>query len=122
MNETINLEWYNDFANNIGRIIMNKLIINSDDFGYSRAINHAIIDTHQEGILTSTTLMTNTPGFEHAIKLAKENPKLGVGVHLVLTFLKPLSQDVPSLVDEKGDFYRPDAYRSGLAIVDEEEL
>lgn len=122
MNETINLEWYNDFANNIGRIIMNKLIINSDDFGYSRAINHAIIDTHQEGILTSTTLMTNTPGFEHAIKLAKENPKLGVGVHLVLTFLKPLSQDVPSLVDEKGEFYRPDAYRSGLAIVDEEEL
>ena len=101
---------------------MNKLIINSDDFGYSRAINHAIIDTHQEGILTSTTLMSNTPGFEHAVKLAKENPKMGVGVHLVLTFLKPLRQDVPSLVDEKGDFYRPDAYRSGLAIVDVEDL
>ncbi|HLQ88236.1 MAG TPA: carbohydrate deacetylase [Enterococcus sp.] len=101
---------------------MNKLIINSDDFGYSRAINHAIIDTHQEGILTSATLMTNTPGFEHAVKLAKENPKLGVGVHLVLTFLKPLRDDVPSLVDEDGNFYRPDAHRTGLAIVDVDEL
>lgn len=101
---------------------MNKLIINSDDFGYGKSINYAIIDTHQEGILTSATLMTNTPGFEHAVKLSKENPDLGVGVHLVLTFLKPLRDDVPSLVDENGNFYRPDAYRSGLAIVDSDEL
>ncbi len=101
---------------------MSKLIINSDDFGYGRAINYAIIDTHQEGILTSATLMTNTPGFEHAVKLAKENPTLGVGVHLVLTFLKPLRDDVPSLVDEEGNFYRPDAHRAGYAVVDPEEL
>ncbi|HLR92535.1 MAG TPA: carbohydrate deacetylase [Atopostipes sp.] len=101
---------------------MNKLIVNSDDFGYSRGINHAIIDTHQEGILTSATLMTNTPGFEHAVKLAKENPDLGVGIHLVLTFLKPLRDDVPSLVDEDGNFYRPNDYREGLAFVDVDEL
>lgn len=101
---------------------MSKLIINSDDFGYSRAINHAIIDTYQEGILTSTTLMTNTPSFEHAVKLAKENPALGVGVHLVLTYLEPLRTDIPSLTDENGNFYRPDAYRAGLAIADPNEL
>jgi hypothetical protein len=101
---------------------MNKLIINSDDFGFSRAINHAIIDTHQKGILTSTSLMTNTPGFKHAVKLAKENPKLGVGVHLVLTHAEPLRADVPSLIDENGSFYRPDAYRAGLAIAEPEEL
>lgn len=101
---------------------MNKLIINSDDFGYGRAINYGIIDAHQEGILTSTTLMTNTPGFEHAVKLVKENPELGVGVHLVLTFLKPLRDDVPSLTDETGVFYRPDAHRSGDVVVDVDEL
>lgn len=101
---------------------MSKLIINSDDFGYGRAINHAIIDTHQEGILTSTTLMTNTPSFDHAVKLAKENPALGVGVHLVLTYLEPLRTDVPSLTDETGNFYRPDAYRAGLAIAEPDEL
>jgi len=101
---------------------MSKLIINSDDFGYSRAINHAIIDTYQEGILTSATLMTNTPGFEHAVELALANPELGIGVHLVLTFLKPLRQDVPSLVDASGKFYRPDAYRKGEVIVDYSDL
>lgn len=101
---------------------MHKLIINADDFGYSRAINHAVIDTHREGILTSTTLMTNTTSFEHAVKLAKETPTLGVGVHLVLTHLKPLRDDVPSLIDDNGNFYRPDAYRAGLAIADLEEL
>lgn len=101
---------------------MNKLIINSDDFGYSRGINHAVIDAHQEGILTSATLMANTPGFEHAVKLAKENPSLGVGVHLVLTFLEPLLDDVPSLVDENGQFNRPSIYRSGDAIADLDEL
>ncbi len=101
---------------------MSKLIINSDDFGYGRAINHAVIDTYREGILTSTTLMTNTPGFDQAVELAKKNPKLGVGVHLTLTHLKPLRDDVPSLVDETGHFYRPDAYRAGLAIADSAEL
>jgi len=101
---------------------MNKLIINSDDFGYGRAINHAIIDTYQEGILTSATLMTNTPGFEHAVKLALANPRLGVGVHLMLTFLKPLRHDVPSLVDVSGDFYRPDAYRNGEVTVNYSDL
>lgn len=101
---------------------MNKLIVTSDDFGYSRGINHAIIDAHQEGILTSASIMANAQGFDHAVKLAKENPTLGVGVHLVLTYLKPLSHDVPSLIDENGNFYRPEAYRQGFAIADQDEL
>lgn len=101
---------------------MSKLIVVSDDFGYSRAINHAIIDAHQEGILTSASIMTNGPAFEHAIKLAKENPNLGVGVHLVLTFSEPLSSDVPSLVDENESFYRPEAYRQAFAIADPDDL
>ncbi|MDR4946462.1 chitin disaccharide deacetylase [Neobacillus cucumis] len=83
---------------------MIKLIINSDDFGYSRAINFGIIDAHKHGILNSATLMTNMPGAEHAFELAKENPKLQVGIHLVLTCGRPLLSDVPSLVDNEGNF------------------
>lgn len=101
---------------------MNKLIINSDDYGYSRGINHATIDSYQRGILTSTTLMTNTPGFEHAVELAKENKGLGIGVHLVMTFLKPLCDDVPSLVDQKGSFHRQGHYLNGNHQVDSDEL
>ncbi|WP_057915265.1 chitin disaccharide deacetylase [Peribacillus muralis] len=83
---------------------MIKLIINSDDFGYSRGINFGIIDSHKYGILNSATLMTNMPGAEHAFELAKENPKLQVGIHLVLTCGHPLLDNVSSLVDNNGYF------------------
>lgn len=78
---------------------MGKLIINADDYGYSSGVNYGIIHAHQRGVLTSTTMMANMPGFEEGIKLAKKNPDLGIGVHLVLTAGSPLSKDVPSLTN-----------------------
>lgn len=83
---------------------MPKLIVNADDFGYSRGINHGIIDSYLNGIVNSATMMMNMSGTDHAIELAKQYPTLKVGVHLVLTCGRPLLNDVPSLVDEKGNF------------------
>lgn len=57
---------------------MTKLIINADDFGFTEATNYGIIDCFNKGVLTSTTIMANMPGFNHAIKLAKEYQNLGV--------------------------------------------
>ena len=85
---------------------MTKLIINADDFGYCKGINLGIIECFQNGVVTSATLMANMPGAEHAANLAKENPNLGVGVHLVLTCGYPVRSDVPSLVREGGEFHR----------------
>lgn len=45
---------------------MKKLIINADDFGYSRGVNYGIIDAYKLGILTSATFMTNMPGARHS--------------------------------------------------------
>lgn len=84
---------------------MGKVIFNSDDFGYSYGVNYGILDAYQRGILTSTTLMANMPGFEHAVKLKKEVPGLGVGVHLTLTCGKPLLENVDSLTE--GGRFRP---------------
>ena len=44
-----------------------KVIMNADDFGFSRGVNLAILEGFQHGILTSTSLMVNMPGFEHAV-------------------------------------------------------
>lgn len=85
---------------------MTKLIINADDFGYCKGINLGIIECFQNGVVTSATLMANMPGAEHAANLAKENPNLGVGVHLVLTCGYPVRSDVPSLVREDGAFHQ----------------
>ncbi|MGC4377482.1 chitin disaccharide deacetylase [Fictibacillus sp. Mic-4] len=83
---------------------MIHLIVNADDFGFSRGVNYGILDCHQNGIVNSATMMMNAAGTEHAIELAKENPSLQIGIHLVLTAGKPLSTNVPSLVDEEGNF------------------
>lgn len=83
-----------------------RLVVNADDFGRSDSINQAVIQAHQRGILTTASLMVNEPGFDEAVRLARQHPSLGVGLHL--TFLCGRSAlapaDVPSLVDSEGNF------------------
>lgn len=64
---------------------MKKLIVNADDFGYGLGVNRGIIEGHQKGIITSTTLLVGYPADQDAARLAKENPKLGVGLHYHLS-------------------------------------
>jgi len=61
-----------------------RLIINADDFGFTRDVNAGIVHCHLNGVLTSTTLMANGDAFDDAVRLAKETPTLDIGVHLVL--------------------------------------
>jgi predicted glycoside hydrolase/deacetylase ChbG (UPF0249 family) len=63
---------------------LKRLVVNADDFGYTRDVNSGIIEAHQRGILTATTLMANAKEFDHAVDLAKTNPGLDIGCHLVL--------------------------------------
>jgi chitin disaccharide deacetylase len=83
-----------------------RLIVNADDFGRSHSINQAAIRAHREGILTSASLMVNEPACAEAVALAKENPKLGVGLHLTLlvghSALPP--EKIPGLVNAHGEF------------------
>jgi chitin disaccharide deacetylase len=83
---------------------MKELILNADDFGYTRGVNGGIIRAHRDGILTSATLMANSAAFDDAVALAKANPSLGVGCHLVLTggFAVAPREEVPSLADAEG--------------------
>src|SRR5580700_2135827 len=83
-----------------------RLIVNADDFGRSESINRAVLRAHREGILTSASLMVNEPSAGPAIQMARENPKLGVGLHLALvcgaSALPP--EQIPHLVDGRGQF------------------
>jgi len=82
-----------------------KVIINADDFGYTKGINRAIIDSHAKGITSSATLMANAPAFDDAVRLAKSNPRLGVGVHLTAVEFMPITQDLKHIANEKGKFH-----------------
>lgn len=83
-----------------------RLIVNADDFGRSRSINEAVIRAHREGVLTSASLMVNESSCAEAVELAKQNPKLGVGLHLTLLMgrsaLPP--REIPGLVNAQGEF------------------
>ena len=86
---------------------MKKLIVNADDFGLHEEINKGIIKGFQEGFITSTSLMCSAPAFENAVALAKENPGLGIGIHLTLVGSVPSvlpKEKISSLVNDKGLF------------------
>lgn len=99
-----------------------KVINNADDYGYSNAINYGIIDSYKEGALTSTTIMAGMPGFDHAVMLAKQNPGLGIGVHLTLTCGKPLLNSHKTLVDETGNFKKLSFYKDETTVIDQQEV
>jgi chitin disaccharide deacetylase len=88
---------------------MKQLIVNADDFGYTSGINRAIVQASRssaEGIITSASLMVNTPAFEEAVALARSTPALDVGCHLNLVEGRPIApaSKVPGLVSPSGEF------------------
>ncbi|HLN62643.1 MAG TPA: ChbG/HpnK family deacetylase, partial [Symbiobacteriaceae bacterium] len=84
------------------------LIVNADDFGLSESVSRGIIAAHRQGILTSTTFMTNFPWAPEMAPMLAEAPSLGVGVHLNLTTGEPVlaPEQVPTLVDGRGRFVK----------------
>jgi predicted glycoside hydrolase/deacetylase ChbG (UPF0249 family) len=86
-----------------------RLIINSDDYGRTPEVSRGIRESHLRGVVTSTTCMMNIPTTAADIAIAlQETPRLGLGVHLVLTAEKPVlpRERVVTLTDEKGGFLK----------------
>jgi predicted glycoside hydrolase/deacetylase ChbG (UPF0249 family) len=80
---------------------MKQLIVNADDYGLTTSVCAGIQKAHREGIVTSTTAMMNMAGVEVEVQTALEScPRLGLGVHLVLTSGRPIStpSKIPSLI------------------------
>jgi hopanoid biosynthesis associated protein HpnK len=92
-----------------------RLIVNADDFGRSPGINASVIQAHQAGILTTASLMVNEPSCAEAVRLAKANPRLGVGLHLSLLCGRAglAVNQIPGLADARGNFTNSPA-RAGL--------
>ena len=92
-----------------------RVIVNADDFGRSMAINRAVIAAHRQGILTSASLMVTGEACDEAVALAKENPSLGVGLHLALSDARAAGSagDVSPMLDAAGRL-DADPVRAGL--------
>jgi hypothetical protein len=60
------------------------LIINADDFGMYHAINAAVVQSIEDGIASSCSLMVPCPWALHAMQLLYERPEIPFGIHLTL--------------------------------------
>jgi predicted glycoside hydrolase/deacetylase ChbG (UPF0249 family) len=80
------------------------VIINADDFGWTKGVNEGIVESHQKGVLTSTTLLANAPATLHAVKLADGCQNLSVGVHLSYSLGEPILpiSELDELFDRDG--------------------
>ena len=105
------------------------LIVNGDDFGLSHGVNRGIIQAHEEGIVTSASLMVRGPAAEEAAAYARAHPEMSVGLHIDLGEWVyrggewvPLYEVVP--LDDERAFARQDEERflAVLAVVHPDPL
>lgn len=85
-----------------------KLIINADDFGVSKSVNKAIVQSFQEDLISSSTIMTNMPSFDEACELINKHNLHGkIGIHLNLTAGYPVTEKISrhkKFCDDNGRF------------------
>lgn len=97
------------------------LIVNADDFGLTAGVSRGILEAHRRGIVSSTTALVNLPAAPDLDAEAAALPRVGIGLHVNLTWGTPVSPAaaVPSLVDGEGRFHRDPRVVEERADLDE---
>ncbi len=92
-----------------------RLIVTADDFGLHPAVNDAVVQACQQGVLRAASLMVSAPAAADAASRARGLPGLAVGLHLVLADGQPMlpPEQIPALVDDQGRF-SCDMLRNGV--------
>lgn len=98
-----------------------KLVINADDFGYTKSVSDGILYGYQHGIIRSTTALCNMEGIEYAAQLAKQAPDLGIGVHLTLTLGNSLTHG-KTITEDGIKFKGRKAFYESINDLDMEEV
>lgn len=97
--------------------VRRRVIVTADDLGASPAVNAAIVRGHREGVLTAASLMVTGDALDEAVALARANPGLAIGLHLVLADARPAlpPAEIPHLVGPDGRLHA-DPARAGLGL------
>jgi predicted glycoside hydrolase/deacetylase ChbG (UPF0249 family) len=80
------------------------LIVNADDLGTSEQTNNETFALIESGLVTSSTIITNAPAFDHAARRVRDFPSCSFGVHLNLTDFPPAgsSHGLETILDHNG--------------------
>ena len=103
------------------------LIVNCDDFGMHDAINAAVVESIENGIASSCSLMVPCPAAPDAMRLLRERPHIPFGIHLTLIRgyrwdTAAAKADVPSLLDPDTDELYVDTPAGRAALLAAAEL
>lgn len=92
-----------------------KLLVQGDDFGFTKAVTLGIIDAIENGVLRNTGLFTNMPDAVLAAEFIKKNTTACFGIDFNIVSGPSVSdpKTIPALVDENGEFIR-----SGVRLKD----
>ncbi len=90
-----------------------RVVVHQDDVGMNHGANAAFVDMTRRGICTAGSVMVPCPWFPEVAELQARDPRLDIGVHLVLTSefkayrWRPLSgtSQASGLVDPDGYFW-----------------
>ncbi len=85
-----------------------KLLVQGDDFGFTRAVTYGAKDAMEIGILTCTGLFVNMPSSKFAADMIPEHPNICFGLDFNITSGHCVADPalIPDLVDEDGNFIR----------------
>jgi hypothetical protein len=94
-----------------------ELLIRADDIGMNHTVNTALREFIRSGVPFSASVMAPCPWFAEAATILRDNPQVGVGIHLTLNSewadyrWGPVlgASAVPSLVDGNGYFFHTGA-------------
>lgn len=83
-----------------------QLIVTADDFNLSDGVSRGILEAHQHGIVTETSVMVNLGDLRQAVTMLAAAPRLGVGLHLNITRGCPVAPPdaVAGLLGRDGQF------------------
>jgi len=82
-----------------------RVIINADEMGIDEPRSYGILEAHEKGVVTSASIMANSPHLGSLSGMLREHSGLGVGVHLNLTEGSPILSHPHTLVDRQGHFF-----------------
>lgn len=83
-----------------------KIVVNVDDYGFTKSEVDGVIYAYQKGVVTSTSCLANVSdeNLSYAALKAKENPGLAINCHLVLTAGNSLTKG-KTICKPDGSFY-----------------
>ncbi len=89
------------------------LIVNADDLGMTPGVTTGILEAHRHGILTSASLMVNSPWLDEVVAALKDYPQISIGLHFNLTHGRPTApaEEVSSLLQPWGSDGLPSQQR-----------